>query len=483
MNDEDLRNLLVGLTGLASETEWVEFKENNADPQEIGEYVSALANSAALLGKPRAYLVWGVQDGTHAVVGTRFRPRHAKVGNEALESWLARGLSPRLDIRFHETVVDGAPVVVLEIPAAAHTPARFGEEFVRVGSYKKKLRDFPEKERVLWTHLSRTPFEQGIARPDVSGEDVLRLIDFPAYFFLAELPLPPGSPGILERLAAEKLIVRRGEDRYDITNLGGILFARSLESVGLARKAVRVVVYEGKSRVQALREQTGGRGYAVGFTGLVEYINQQLPRSEHIGAAFRVEESDYPEMAVRELVANALIHQDFNLTGTGPMVEIFADRIEITNPGVPLIDTQRFIDAPPLSRNEGVAALLRRLKLCEERGSGIDKVVFLVESSQLPAPDFTITDHHTRTFLFARRPLAQMSRSDRIRACYQHAALQYVSNTQMTNATLRQRLSISDKNYSIASRIIGETLEAKLIKPFDPESQSKKHARYVPFWA
>lgn len=76
-----------------------------------------------------------------------------------------------------------------------------------------------------------------------------------------------------------------------------------------------------------------------------------------------------------------------------------------------------------------------------------------------------------------------MDKKDRIRACYQHACLQYVSNKQMTNGSRRKRFSIVDKNYPIASRIIGETVEAGLIKPYDPESTSQKHAKYVPFWA
>lgn len=116
----------------------------------------------------------------------------------------------------------------------------------------------------------------------------------------------------------------------------------------------------------------------------------------------------YPPLAIRELVANALIHQDFNLTGTGPMIEIFSDRIEITNPGVPLIDTLRFIDEPPISRNEILASLMRRLNICEERGSGIDKVIFQVEMFQLPAPDFQVTSNHTKAILYAPKDLAGM---------------------------------------------------------------------------
>jgi predicted HTH transcriptional regulator len=216
---------------------------------------------------------------------------------------------------------------------------------------------------------------------------------------------------------------------------------------------------------------------------LVEFVNLFVPQNEVVGQALRTEVRMYPEVAIRELVANALIHQDFSIPGTGPMVEIFADRIEITNPGLPLIDTQRFLDAPPQSRNDRLASFMRRVNICEERGSGIDKVVHAVEAFQLPAPDFSATHQHTRVVLFSYRKLSEMSKPDRIRACYQHAALQHVSNQPMTNASLRARFSISEQSYSIASRIIGETIEAGLIKVHDPENRSKKHARYIPFWA
>ncbi len=215
---------------------------------------------------------------------------------------------------------------------------------------------------------------------------------------------------------------------------------------------------------------------------LLSYINDQLPRNEEIGKALRREVRMYPELAIRELVANALIHQDFTLTGTGPMVEIFPDRIEITNPGIPLIDTLRFIDEPPRSRNEALAALMRRMNICEERGSGIDKVIFQVELFQLPAPDFQVTSNHTKVVLYAPKKLAEMNQGDRTRACYQHACLRWVSDKSMTNTSVRQRFGIDERNYPMASRIIAETLKAGLIKPADPGSKSKRLARYVPFW-
>jgi ATP-dependent DNA helicase RecG len=143
----------------------------------------------------------------------------------------------------------------------------------------------------------------------------------------------------------------------------------------------------------------------------------------------------------------------------------------------------RFIDQPPRSRNEDLAAFMRRINVCEERGSGIDKVVFAVETFQLPPPDFRSSADNTIAILYADRPLSQMTSEERIRACYQHACLRYVSNERMTNSSLRERFAIEEQNYSIASRIIADTIKAGLIKPFDPDSSSKKHAKYVPIWA
>jgi predicted HTH transcriptional regulator len=470
---------------MAREYECSEFKQNNFNPDETGEYISAISNSAALIKEPAGFIVWGVDDVTHHIVGTAFRPHKEKVGNEELENWLSHHLSPRVHFKVHEVQVEGKPVVVFEVPAARHMPVRFKDtEFIRVGSYKKKLKDFPEKESALWKLLREYRFERDMSMADVPGSEVLRVIDYPAYFHLTNQPLPSDRDTILKRLIDEKIIIQPLHGGYDITNFGAILFAKDVREFDrLSRKALRVIIYKGKNRVETKREQLGVKGYAVGFAGAIRYINNQLPTSEHVGEALREVVPTYPPIAIRELVANALIHQDFSIAGAGPVVEIFDDRIEITNPGKPLIETMRFIDQPPRSRNEDLAAFMRRINICEERGSGIDKVVSAVETFQLPPPDFRISHDNTIAVLYADRPLSQMTNEERIRACYQHACLQYVSNDRMTNSSLRKRFAIDERNYSIASRIIADTIKAKMIKLFDPESSSKKHASYVPIWA
>lgn len=486
MNHQQLRLLLDSLRTLPNETEWVEFKHNNANPKEIGEYLSALSNSAILHDQSSAWLVWGIEDKTHNVIGTSFRPRDAKKGNQELEGWLLAKCHPRLEFRIHEFDYDSElPVVMFEITPCWHTPVRFEDlEFIRVGSTKRRLKDFPEKERLLWERLNRTPFEKNISIENVSSDQVLDLLDYPKLFELLEQPLPDGHAAILEKLVQERFVTEAGEHNFHITNLGAILFAKRIEDFeSISRKAIRVIEYKGNNRIESIREKMGSKGYANGFEGLLAYINDRLPSNEELGQALRKEVHMYPEIAIRELVANALIHQDFSVTGDGPKVEIFEDRVEITNPGRPLIKPLRFVDEPPQSRNEILASLMRRMNICEERGSGIDKTLYSLEHNQLPAPEIRETERHTIIVLFAATQLDRMEKSDRIRACYFHACLKRVSNEMMTNESLRNRLNIPDKEYPKASRIIRESIEVGLIKPFDPESNSRKHAKYLPFWA
>lgn len=164
------------------------------------------------------------------------------------------------------------------------------------------------------------------------------------------------------------------------------------------------------------------------------------------------------------------------------MVEIFVDRIEITNPGEPLVSTERFVDTPPKSRNDAFASLMRRLRICEERGSGIDKVVFQVELFQLPAPIFEAPKGFTRAVLFAHKSLSEMDKEDRVRACYLHACLKYVMRDFLTNSSLRKRFGIAEHNRSTVSRLIREAVDMQAIVPYDPVA-APKLMKYVPWWA
>src|SRR6478672_8515256 len=162
------------------------------------------------------------------------------------------------------------------------------------------------------------------------------------------------------------------------------------------------------------------------------------------------------------------------------MIELFEDRMEVTNPGRPLIDTNRFIDMPPRSRNENIASLMRRMNICEERGSGIDKVISMVELYQLPAPEFRADSDNTKIILYGPRPFRDMSQQERVRACYHHAALRFLTNQKATNASLRERFGVHARNASMISRVINDTVDVELIRPSEPWNARTGH--YLPFW-
>lgn len=130
-----------------------------------------------------------------------------------------------------------------------------------------------------------------------------------------------------------------------------------------------------------------------------------------------------------------------------------------------------------------MASVLRRLNICKERGSGVDRAIAAIEVYQLPAPKFIREEDYTKVILYSHRQLTRMDKEDRIRACYQHCCLMYVSNQNTTNQSVRNRVNISESNYPMASRIIQETIQSGLIKYSEPESKSKKHATYIPYWA
>ena len=212
MNSFELEKLMNELIALPHETEWVEFKLDRYDPQQIGEYISALSNSACLHGREAAYLVFGIEDESHVVKGTSFKPDKKIKGNQELENWLATQLTPRIDFEIIPFIYQEQPIVLFKIDPTYNAPVSFrGEEYIRVGSYKKKLADHPEKARKIWTKTKEQLFEKTIAMKDVNADEVLKLLDYPSCFALLNLPLPDNKAGILAKFEEEDLIVNAGD--------------------------------------------------------------------------------------------------------------------------------------------------------------------------------------------------------------------------------------------------------------------------------
>lgn len=467
-----------------NETPWLEFKHNNYTPDMIGKDISALSNSAALCEKSCAYMLWGIDDTTHEVIGTDYNLQTLKKGNQELENWLRSLLSKNVDFEFHSVSVNDKNVGVLIIYRAANQTATFEKtDYIRVGSYTKKLNEYPTLQAQLWDRIRNSKFEERYAKQDLELVEALRLIDYTVYFDITGIPQPTEANGIAHYLLEESILAKQDDGLYAITNLGAILLAKRLSDFSrISRKAIRAVQYSGKNRLNMLKEVIGEKGYVVGFEGLIKYIEALIPTEEVITGAIRKQKTAYPILAIREAVANALIHQDFSITGTGPVVEIFQNRIEITNSGTPLVEISRIIDNPPRSRNEKLAALMRRLRMCEELGTGWDKIVLTCELKQLPAPKIDLFEECTRVTLYAEMPFSSIAPEDKLWACYLHACIKQVQGEQLTNASLRARFGLKESSSGSVSRLIKEAVNQKYIKPFDPTT-APRYMKYVPIWA
>ena len=477
-------SLIEELRKLPMETEWVEFKVGNDAPPVIGEYISSLSNSAALHEREKAYVLYGVHNDTHEIVGTDFKYREAKVGNEELENWLLTQLTPRIDFKFVEADTGKGRVVVLEIPAAKIQPTAFkGIEYIRVGSYSKKLKDFPEKERKLWRSFEIRPFETMPAKENVDSGEVTELLDTGAYYTLMSLPVPSTRDGIIHDFQEYGFIKRMDNGNFSITNMGALLFAKDIRQFDyLENKRIRVIKYKGNGRTNAIRDQFFYKGYAVVFDDIVNYVMSMLPQGETIETAMRREFIMFPEKAVREMLGNLMIHQDMTAHGQSLMVEIFDERIEATNPGSLLVDTDRIIDTAPHARNEKMADFLRLVHICEVRGSGFDRMEEGMRDWKIPAPKVETGEDFCHTMFFWHESLSKWTKEEKIRTCYLYVCYCYVNGDEVSNTTIRGRFGIAESNKAMASRIIKDTIEAGKIKLKDPNAAVKMR-KYVPYWA
>ncbi len=484
INMENLGLLIKELCKLPNETPWLEFKHNNYDPYMIGKDISALANSAALHERGCAYMLWGIDDATHDIVGTEYDLQTLKKGNQEIENWLRSLLSKNADFEFHTVSMNNMNVGVLIIYSAVNQTVTFEKtDYVRIGSYTKKLNEVPAVQAQLWDRLRNSKFEERYAKQDMHLTEAIRLLDCSVYFDITGIPQPADIEGVSHYMTEESMIIKQDNGLYAITNLGAILFAKRLSDFPkISRKAIRIVQYEGNNRMNMLKEEIVEKGYVVGIEGAIKFIGALIPTQEYIIGALREKKAAYPILAIREAVANALIHQDFSITGTGPVVEIFDNRIEITNSGIPLVDVKRIIDNPPKSRNEKLAALMRRLRMCEELGTGWDKIVLSCEMMQLPAPKIDLYEDSTRVTLFSEIMFSSISTEDKLWACYLHACIKHVQGEQLTNSSLRERFGVKESSSGSISRLIKETVSANLIKPLDPTT-APRYMKYIPIWA
>lgn len=488
MSDADKIELVYSLVGFPNETEWLEFKEGNSEAERIGKDISALANSAAYLGRDFAYRVWGVADETHELVGTAFNPYTKKArGNQNLLIWLPRFLSTNANYEFDCFDYAGKSFVVLKVSAATGQPVSFDKAlYIREGSSTKRLESGSAKEAELWRRLQRSDFETRPARTDLTVDEVFASLDVDAYYSLSGNRRPEQEQSILDTLCEQELVFRQDNGRLGISNLGALLVGRDLgEFYGLGRRALRVMCYAGKGNLEIVEDQTFNEGYALALPKAEEFIMAHVPKREVVDGAFRRIVTAYPQRAVRELLSNTVIHQDLSDATEGPMVMLYENRIEFSNPGTTLIPVARLLNAPPKTRNTKLVNLMRQMDLCEEGGTGWDLTVASCEAAHMAAPKVRSEDGMgTRVTLLAGSAYDHMTKAERRDAVYWHACLMYAQGESMGNQSLRERFGLEEsrKNMVAMSRLIKDCCEARLIKSEDEEA-GDKYRRYIPYWA
>ena len=457
------------------ENEVLEFKEakSSFEKDNLLRYCCAIANEKG------GYLVLGVSDK---------RPRKA-VGSKAFSNGeklnkIKHDIMMQLSIRVETQEVDygGKRILIFDIPGRpAASPLHIsGAYWMRAGESLVPM-TADALERIF--NEDKPDWLSQAAKEQVSDAEVIELLDTQAYFDLLEYAYPENRSDVLERLECEGMLQKVGE-AWTITNMAALTIAKRLDSFSsdITRKAVRFIMYDGGSKLHTKGEVTSQKGYAVGFDALVDFVHSSAPRNQYIEEAVREEVKMFPRQALRELIANALVHQDFSISGKAVMIEMYDDRVEISNPGKPEIRIERFIDENK-ARNEVLTNLMRRLHVCEEKGSGIDKVIAAAEIFQLPAPRIERSDLSTKVVLYAHQKFANMNKVDRIRACYQHCSLMYVCNQPMSNQTLRKRFGVSEAKQATISTIIGEAKKEQLIRQdASDHTHSTRYARYIPFW-
>lgn len=400
-----------------------------------------------------------------------------------------QGLEPPVALDHAVEEYESARLLFVHVPESSVKPTHLRGKnlehaFIRSGG---TTRVASRQEIGTMMLNSRTPrWEELHASLLLTDAELTATLNVEPILKMLERPVATTQEEMLAWMAGERFITREPAGGGYVTNLGAIATARRLADFpDLGRKAVRVVVYDGLNKANTKQEREGTKGYAISFQRLLEFVMSLLPQSEVIEQALRRKRTVYPEIALREIVANALIHQDFSVTGAGPLIEIFDDRIEISNPGglLPSKRLDRLIGTQPESRNEQLARAFRRYKICEERGSGLLKAGLQVELYGLPPIEFAAGTNHFKVALYSPRTFAQMSAHERLQACYQHAVLKHYSGSAMTNKSLRERLKMPEKQRSMVSVLIQEAVDKKLIKRADPENTSRKFAEYVPVWA
>lgn len=224
---------------------------------------------------------------------------------------------------------DNFKVILAEIPCAENEPTKYqSNAYIRVGTNLKPLMEYQEKEAELWRMFDNTLYELRIASSNKTEDETVMLLNYSEYYDKLELPIPRSRDKVLEDLQNEKFIKKNDAGNWDITNLGALMIGKDLKKFeNLSRRSVRVIWYKNNTRLEAVREKEFVSGYAIAYEDIIQYIMTIIPQEEVIVESTRKSVLSFPEIAIRELLANTMIHQSLEQRGTNPMVEILVTEL------------------------------------------------------------------------------------------------------------------------------------------------------------
>ena len=477
--NEFLKHSLEPVPQELNELDWKE--SLSPDNIKLTRHLSAFANHPG-----GGFIVFGIENKTATPIG--IAKMDADLIVQKLGSLCRDSLDPVVVIDHAIEIYQSLPLLFIYIKESSIKPVHvksgtIEDAYIRSGGSTRQA----SRHEIGGLMLnSKTPqFEELHASKLKEFPEIKNQLDFRSIFKLLDKPVPQIDSELIRWMKDEKMIDEVDGAGFYITNFGALSCAYNLNDFdGLARKCIRLIKYKGITKQETEKEYPGNKGYAIGFDGLITFLKALLPGNEIIKNALRKETTVYPEIALRELIANALIHQDFSIRGSGPMIEIFDNRIVISNPGklLPSKKIDRLIRTTPESRNEILAAAFRRYRICEERGSGLEKAVVAIELFGLPPLKFEELENSFRVTMYSPKSFANLTPVERIEACYQHSIIKYYSTGGMSNASLRERFKMHEKQRPQVSLVIKEALSLGKIKPRDPNNSSMKFAEYIPFW-
>jgi ATP-dependent DNA helicase RecG len=393
MDQASLVGLLNRLRNEPSETEWLEFKAGCYDAQQLGEYLSALANSACLHGKQRSYLVFGVENEKHDVVGTTFNPSQEKgKGNQDLLLWLSKGLKPNTGFECYELEAENKRVVLFEVIPALDRPVKFyGDAWIRVGANKTLLANYPEKERVIWQR--RADWSAQICERATLGDLNPDAVRKARREYKVKLPAKvPEVDGWDDATFLNKTgLATHG----NITNSAVVLLGKA-ESATLISPAVARISWILKDEANQERDyEHFDPPFILNVDRVLTKIRNLNIRQLPSGTLFPIEISQYDPWVLREALHNCIAHQDYGLSGRINLVEM-PDRLILTNVGSFLPgDVERVIrqDAPTeIYRNPALARAMVNLNMIDTQGGGIKRMFQTQMRRYFPLPDYDLSD-------------------------------------------------------------------------------------------